>query len=61
MKIYAIGIRMLASVIFFASLNGFFIFKGNLAYLYWPGLIGALIVFVALLYSAGWLLGKSKA
>ena len=54
------GIQFLGLLILLAGTRGFFLFKGDLVFLYFPGLIFAVVVFAALLFWGGSLVKKSK-
>jgi hypothetical protein len=54
------GIQFLGVLMLLAGTRGFFIFRGDLSYLYFPGLIAAVIGFAACLFWGGSLVRRSK-
>jgi len=60
LKSNGLGIQFVGLLILLAGIRGFFIFKGDLQYLYFPGLIAAVIAFAICLFWGGSLVKKSK-
>jgi hypothetical protein len=60
LKSKGLGIQFLGMLVLLAGTRGFFIFKGALINLYFPGLIFAVVVFAALLFWGGSLVKNSK-
>ena len=60
LKSKGLGIQFIGLLILLGGTRGFFIFKDDLAYLYFPGLIAAVIVFAICLFWGGSLVKRSK-
>lgn len=54
------GIQFIGLLILLAGTRGFFIFQGDLNFLYFPGLIVSVIIFAICLSRGGALIQKSK-
>ena len=60
LKSKGLGIQFLGLLILLAGVRGFFVLKGALAFLYFPGLAGAIIAFAVCLFLGGSLVKRSK-
>ena len=60
LKSKGLGIQFIGLLVLLGGTRGFFIFKGDLVYLYFPGLIAAVIVFAICLFWGGSLVKRSK-
>ncbi len=60
LKSKGLGIQFLGLLILLGSTRGFFIFRGDLQFLYFPGLIAGVILFAVLLFWGGSLVKRSK-
>jgi hypothetical protein len=60
LKSKGLGIQFLGLLILLGGTRGFFMFKGDLQYVYFPGLIIAVIIFAICIFWGGLLVKKSK-
>ena len=60
LKSKGLGIQFLGLLVLLASTRGFFIFRGDLQSLYFPGLIGGVIIFAVCIFWGGSLVKRSK-